>query len=63
MILLIDEEPILKEMFSGWVSDTHPIDWADEDRKSQIRCAITAYSHHVQYLLADVYGLDQEEGE
>ena len=63
MIITVYEQEILKELFSGWCSMENAIDWEDEDRESQVRCAITAYSHHVQNLIADLYGVDQEEGE
>lgn len=63
MIITVDEERLIKEMFSGWCSMENAIDWEDEDRKSQVRCAITAYSHHIQNLLADLYNVNQEEGE
>ena len=63
MLIIVKESKILKELFSGWVSMEDAIDWGDEDRKAQIRCAITAYSHHVQNLLSEIYGVEQEEGE
>ena len=63
MIITVDEKKLITELFSGWVSMENAIDWSDDDRKAQIRCAITAYAHHVQNLLADIYGVDQEEGE
>ena len=63
MIITVDEKKVITEMFSGWCSMENAIDWSDEDRKAQIRCAITTYSHHIQNLLADVFTVNQEEGE
>lgn len=63
MLITVKESKLLKELFSGWVSMEDAIDWEDEDRKAQVRCAITAYSHHVQDLLAEIYGVEQEEHE
>ena len=53
MNLFINDEKILTETFNAWASYQSAIDWEDPDRKTQVRCAITAYSHYVQNLLND----------
>ena len=58
MHLFINDEKILTETFSAWASDQSAIDWEDPDRKTQVRCAITAYSHYVQNLLNEHYEVD-----
>ena len=63
MIINVKESGLIQELFTGWVSMADAIDWEDADRKAQIRGAITAYSHHVQDLLAEIYDVEQEEGE
>lgn len=63
MILMVNDEKILTELFSAWVSDQDAIDWEDPNRITQVRCAITAYSHYVQNLLNEHYEVDMQQPE
>lgn len=63
MFLYVNDKMILTELFSAWVSDQNAIDWEDPDRKTQVRCAITAYSHYVQNLLNEHYEVDAQPEE
>lgn len=63
MTLFVRDEKIINELFTAWASDTYAINWEDPDRKAQIRCAITAYSHYVQNLLTEYYDVDLQTEE
>lgn len=62
-MLLVRYDQRLTEMFRAWALDQDAIDWEDPDRKAQIRCAITAYAHHVQNLLNEHYDVDAQPEE
>lgn len=62
-MLLVRYDQRLTEMFSAWALDQDAIDWEDPDRKTQIRCAITAYSHYVQNLLNEHFEVDVQQPE
>lgn len=64
MFITFTDEELLTKCFSEWAYDRDAIDWGNQDREAQVRCAIVGFTHYVRRFLIDYYNVDiKEEGE
>ena len=59
MLVCVRDEEIYSRCFKEYVEDRD----ISVRTKADVRCAIKAYALHVMNVLADYYGVDQDENE